>query len=150
MLAWLIVDDVRLEGSYCAQCGQQVDEAADAGLSDRRPCRQCGSLLRNRKVSARDTLTFHESIGLVQRQAAGPNGGKGRRVLEIKSGEFPSADGTWSFVVQIVDRLHNRYRKFVQRADGRVDKDIDGRLSDHQGFGSAKIGREEPPKDRNH
>lgn len=82
---------------------------------------------------------MHESIGLVGREAPGPNGGKGRRFLESKSGDFPSADGTWSHVIQVVNRRTNRYRKFVRLADGTITRDDDKPLDQHRGHGSAKL-----------
>jgi hypothetical protein len=125
-------------GPYCGACGLLLDEPDDLLADERPPCPSCRSVARLWKRAAHDSATMHESIGVVGREEPGPTGGKGRRFLEVKSGDFLSADGTWSRVVQVVDRRTKRYRKFVQREDGTVVRDVDEPLAQHQGYGSAK------------
>jgi hypothetical protein len=59
-------------------------------------------------------------------------------VLEGKSGESRSADGTWAERERAVDRENNRYREKVTLASGEVVQDVDGPLDEHRGHGSAK------------
>jgi hypothetical protein len=96
----------------------------------------CGALSRHIRVQVEDSIEFHSSLGVVHK--GDRPGVRGRRLVESKTGDSQSADGTWAHVEQVVDRIERRYRKRVVTADGRVVRDVDEPLEDHQGRGSAK------------
>jgi hypothetical protein len=124
----------------CNACGAALAEPTDLDPALRRPCPQCGSLSRLVKVQVEDSISVHSSIAVVHK--GDRPGVRGRRLVESKSGDSQSDDGSWAHVEQVVDRINRRYRKRVVTADGRVVRDVDKRLEDHRGRGSAK--RDEP------
>jgi hypothetical protein len=72
--------------------------------------------------------------------------GKGKPTLEGKVGSSLNRDtGEWLGLEQVVDRENNRYKKkLINPKTGKVLRDDDGRLTDHQGFGNAKYKKANP------
>lgn len=64
--------------------------------------------------------------------------GFGGFLVSLKQGWNTSSDGMPAKFVQIVDRLSNRYKKWVQREDGTVVKDVEGPLDDQSLHGKQK------------
>ena len=86
-----------------------------------------------------DSIELHSSLAYVHK--GDRPGVRSRRLLEGRAGDSQSADGTWAYVEQVVDRINRRYRKFVRTAERSVVRDVDEPLDDHQGHGSAKRSR---------
>ena len=126
----------------CGDCGNELDEATNKDPASRRPCPSCGSTRRIIRVNIEDRLELHSSLRYVHKGQR--TGVRGRRLVEGSVGDSQSADGTWAFVEQLVDRIKRRYRKFVRTADGRVIRDVDEPLQEHRGFGSAKRSQSDP------
>ena len=121
----------------CADCGRVLDEPPTPDPAVHEPCPDCGATNRALARNAEDSLGgIHEQLRLVQKGKR--PGVHGRRLLEVKSGASRSADGTWAEILQVVDRIRRRYRKRVVAEDGRVLRDVDVPLEEHQGDGSAK------------
>lgn len=125
----------------CGTCGHVLDERTDGDPAAREPCPGCGGRSRLVKVAVHDSVTLHSSIRLVHKGER--PGVRGHRLLEVKSGDTPSADGTWADVTQVVDRVNRRYRKRVVKSDGAVVRDVDEPLEDHRGYGSARQSADE-------
>jgi hypothetical protein len=89
----------------------------------------------NRSLWLIDCFAGREHLTLVQKGSR--PGVHGRRLVEMKSGDSLSGDGTWAQTWQVVDRVNRRYRKRVVAADGTVIRDVDKPLEEHQGHGSA-------------
>jgi hypothetical protein len=120
----------------CGNCGTLLAERTDLDATLREPCPACGSLTRSMNVRFADSLTFRSLIGIVHKGDR-PRV-RGRRLVESKTGDSQSADGTWAYVEQVVDRVHGRYRKLVVAADGRVIKDVDRPIDDQHAHGPPK------------
>jgi hypothetical protein len=120
----------------CNDCGTPLDEPSDLDPALRQPCPECGAMSRLMKVQIHDSIEVHPMLGVVHK--GDRPGVRGRRLVESKTGDSQSADGTWAHVEQVVDRVNRRYRKRVVTADGRVVRDVDQALEDHRGRGSAK------------
>lgn len=121
---------------HCGTCDAVLDAAPDEDVLHRRPCPSCGSVRRLIKVDLEGRIQLHTSLRYVQK--GDRPGIRGRRLIEGRTGESQSRDGTWASVEQVVDRINRRYRKLVRTADGRVVRDVDEPLEEHQGYGSAK------------
>jgi hypothetical protein len=59
-------------------------------------------------------------------------------LFELKQGWNTSADGTPAKFVQVIDRISKIYKKWVQREDGSVVKDVEGPLDDQTLHGKQK------------
>ena len=114
----------------CAACGHIIDESTELDPHLRAPCPGCGATSRLIKVAIEDSVSVHDMISLVLK---GDRPGVRGRLLRVKSGASLSADGTWAEVIQVVDRVRRRYRKRVVTADGRVVRNVDEPLEDHNG-----------------
>lgn len=87
-------------------------------------------------ITLTDTaVTIHESLAV---KAKSP--GERKPFLESKQGDsYSTKRGRFMTLLQIVDRRNNRYRKLVADPEtGEVIRDVDERLTDHKGYGSAK------------
>lgn len=113
----------------CLSCDATI--AAD---SAHLPCSRCGSL--DRGVEVVDTSTMRELTHSKLRKAK-----CGRPALEVKSGDSRDhRTGRWNTVEQRIDREHNRYYKHVEDpSTGEVLRHADEPLSEHKGYGSAKL-----------
>jgi predicted nucleic acid-binding Zn-ribbon protein len=121
----------------CNGCGAVFAEPTDLDPALRQPCPECGSLSRHISMRIEDSVEIHSMLSVVHK--GDRPGVRGRRLVESMTGDSQSdIDGTWSHVEQVVDRIRRRYRKLVVTADGRVIRDVDEPLEDHQGRGSAK------------
>ena len=60
--------------------------------------------------------------------------------VEFKVGDsLTKKTGAWAYVEQTIDRIKNWYhKKVVEKASGKVLREVDEPLSDHQNRGSAK------------
>lgn len=117
----------------CYDCDALLPSNADKFPRD--PCPQCGSISRKIAAAISERETVREKIGLKQKRS-----GFRRAIYEEKSGDdFWRIKGKWMKVIQIVDRLNNRYRKkIVDPRTGETVRDTDEPLTEHQGYGSAK------------
>jgi hypothetical protein len=95
----------------------------------------CGSLSRRVDLHLEGTLEIRSSLSVTAKTP-----GEKKPFIEQKVGSsLFSMTGRWSFIHQLIDRRNNRYRKkIVDEESGAVLRDDDGKLTDHQGFGSAK------------
>lgn len=86
------------------------------------------------KLPIRDSLTYKLK-----------RSGRGKPAVEGFTGDdLHRKSGRWMHKVQIVDRENDRYfKKVVDPATGEVVRTCEERLSEHQGYGSAK-GRKPP------
>ena len=102
------------------------------------PCPNCDSTVRAFGVSINVEMKMRISLGMKAKHG----GVKIKRKWFVESFEGWSLHrltNTWRHVRQLVDRDENRYLTHVESEDGEVIKHCDGRLSDHQGYGDAKV-----------
>jgi len=65
--------------------------------------------------------------------------GKKRPSFETVSGDsFHHATGSWNKLSRTIDRRNNQYKEHVVDENGRVVRDVEEPLSEHQGHGYAK------------
>ena len=121
---------------HCGDCDAVLDAAPNEDALRRKPCPSCGSKRRLVKANLEGRLELRISLRYVQKGER--PGIRGRRLVEGRTGESQSSDGTWASVEQVVDRINRRYRKLVRTADGKVIRDVDEPLEEHQGYDSAK------------
>jgi hypothetical protein len=86
-------------------------------------------------VTASDTAVTHSSVKLKGRHAGG-----GRPFVEQTHGSDLHRDsGKWVRLDRIVDREQNRYtERVMDPKTGKVLRECDHPLTDHQGHGAAK------------
>jgi len=122
----------------CGKCGTSLDEPSDLPVHARRPCEACGATIRRHEVSLEDSLTLKSSTSSKLQR-----GGKGRPVVEAFGGDdLTVSTGRWIHRDRLIDHESDRYRERVfDPQTGEVIRDVDERLSDHRGHGSAKSGR---------
>jgi hypothetical protein len=119
---------------YCAGCHNELAEAYLGPSESRKPCPNCGSFARNFTVDLEASVKL---LGAIELKKKTP--GNKRPSLEAKYGpSYHHATGTWSEIEQVVDRENDRYTKKITTEDGDIVRSDDGKLTDHQGFGSAK------------
>lgn len=114
--------------------GHRMAESPNLPAGERTPCPQCGSLARRFHVGMEDAaVTIHSNLSVKARSP-----GK-RAFMEQKVGDsFSIARQKWMQLQQVVDRRANRYiKKVVDPETGEVLRDVDERLTDHQGYGDA-------------
>lgn len=123
----------------CSECGTMFSDEEAAlvliGAKPRPPCANCGA------TSVKISLHLHgEAVAHTSMRAKAKRPGlTGGPFLKMKVGDnFHVASGTWHKIVQVADRLANRYRKRVVDADGNVVRDVDVPLDEHKGHGDDK------------
>ncbi len=122
---------------FCQNCKSLIDELKDVD-SQRQPCPVCGSVNRHYD----DSVTSECTPGAVV-HTKGYAGGMSRKkglLFESKDGDSYSVSlGRFVELNQLVDHKEERYRKrVVDPLTGKILRDVDEPLSDHQGRGSAK------------
>jgi hypothetical protein len=127
---------VKREGVNCIDCG--ADRTAYDAPSE--PCRECGSLRRNVRVSIEETLRAEDHLAYHAKHPTPTYraGSKSRPARETWGGEHPSADGVYRKVRRVVDREGDWYEETVRDPDGTLIRDVAEPLSEHRGRGSAK------------
>lgn len=122
----------------CGQCHGPIDEKPSTPVDARKPCPACGSNTRLFKVHFESKVVVHSTLSMEGREA----GGK-RPFIEAKVGDdLFKETGEWNQIEQVVDRRSNRYRKrIVDPRTGKVLRNTDEPLTQHQGYGSAKKGK---------
>ena len=90
---------------------------------------------RDFNVHVTETIHIKEQVAYkLKRQ------GKGKPAAEGKAGDsLRRDDGKWLKIEQFIDRENNKYKKkIIDPETGAVIRDEEGKLTDHQGYGSAK------------
>jgi hypothetical protein len=81
-----------------------------------------------------DKLTMHDS-----REAKSKRSGEKKPYRELRTGASFNRDaGEWYEEYRLIDRDNDRYVKRLTTSDGEVTRDVDARLSEHQGHGADK------------
>jgi hypothetical protein len=121
----------------CSECGTVILNATPADdPNDREPCPECGSAARTIPVHVQSALELRSKLSLKQRRL-----GLKKPILEsIFGDDLFRLTNKWNHLLQIIDRLHDRYYKLiVDPATGEVLLECDEPLSHHIGRGSAKL-----------
>lgn len=112
--------------------------ACDADLvptKDEATCPVCGSGDRNIHASVSEAVAIYESVRGKVRDA----GQTGSPSLEFRSGDdLTRSTGEWVMLERRIDRANDRYYERIVDTSGRVIRECDEPLSQHQGRGSAK------------
>ena len=135
-----------VESQYvrCGNCGIELKGSPNTLPDDRRDCPSCGSMLRHFSVSISETITVQSTLALKGRHATG-----GRPFIEQKVGDdLQRKSGRWMRLERVIDRAKNWYREVVtDRETGKIVRQCDEPLSDHQGHGTAKKTPKQGPRD---
>jgi hypothetical protein len=115
----------------CSGCGFELPPE---DINERKPCPKCGSLARDLSILVQDELKVREAITYKMKAM-----GEKKPSIEGKFGASLNRDtGEYYNIEQLVDRKNDRYVKRITTEGGTVLRNDDGKLSEHQGFGSAK------------
>jgi hypothetical protein len=119
----------------CQNCGEILQEPFDLPAADRSPCPKCGSTVRHFEVTASETVTIHDHVGIKAR-----HGSSGTPFLESKFGDsLQHKTGEWMSREMTVDRENDRYKEIITNPEtGKVIHHCEEPLSSHRGHGSAK------------
>jgi hypothetical protein len=91
---------VQYQRMRCGDCGRELDEPASTPVPGRRPCPQCGSMVRLAEVGIGSTLTLRSMLAFKARHA-----GPGRPFAEGKVGDdLHRKSGHWFRLERIIDR----------------------------------------------
>ena len=113
----------------CGTCGREtIGPEAEPGT----PCPGCGSTLRHTEMTLQETVEIHESTRLLQRDS------KGKKLIQHEQGDsLTRSTGRFALLSRTIDWVRRRYReKITDPQTGKVFRDVDERLEDHQGRGN--------------
>ncbi len=119
----------------CSDCGNIFECDLSIAGGDR-ACPECGSLSKLISLSFEDKVT----IGL-DTKITGKRVGEKRPFIEEKVGDDFNRDREkYIYREQIIDRENNYYKKLLKdKETGEILRHDEGLLTDHQGFGNAKV-----------
>lgn len=121
------------EQTSCADCGASLSDAPD-------PCPTCGSRARHIRLTFSDTATAKARDTLKGKVKDPTRRSKDKVRREFFYGaDARKSQGDYVYKEREIDRDNDRYRELVKEESGDVLRDVDGRLSDHIGHGSAKF-----------
>ena len=111
----------------CGDCGRVLEQRSDVAAHERRPCPNCGSLVRNINVHLSETLTFHDTL-----RARTKRSGKGGWILDTMSGDNYTRDlEAWGKRGLTMDKEKDLYHEVIELWDGtRIESSA--RLRDHR------------------
>jgi hypothetical protein len=115
----------------CNVCGAViVGETPWSPQQDKVPCSQCGSMSRLYSLEITTTVRV---LPLMFAKARHEQPGQIKPFYELKQGyNYFKKTGAWHWILQIVDRDKDYYRKFVRDvASGKILKDQTERYSQH-------------------
>lgn len=114
----------------CHDCAKQLS-------STERPCSFCGSKQRDITLKLTDSLSIHD---LLKTTAKKKINGKTKVTNIQKIGDsYFKETGRWHTLVRIIDKVEDRYYELIKDKETKeVIKYKNGKLSKHQGHGSAK------------
>lgn len=114
----------------CHDCGKQLSPIE-------RPCSLCGSMKRDIAMKITETLTIHEQLkATTKKKINGKN--KITNIQKVGDSYFKKT-GRWHSLVRVIDKVKDRYYELIKdKETGKVIMKKEGKLSDHQGYGSAK------------
>lgn len=126
----------RYMSDQCAECGEEVKRGRPG-----EPCRVCGGTSRVLVRVVTEQIRVLDGYAFKQKRHSSV--GRRRIVAEGFSRYEPSHKAALVRHDRSVDRDKDRYRELVVDADtGTVLHHDEGKLSEHQGHGSAKKRRE--------
>jgi len=120
----------------CQKCGQVIDEPPNINEEEKKPCSNCGSLLRLKEVRIKlDIPVPHYQI----------SGKVKSKETKKPSTEFLQGDdlhhktGKWNKISRTIDRKMDLYEEVITDPEtGQIIHKCEEPLSKHQGHGSAK------------
>ncbi len=115
--------------SLCSQCGKNLKKNENF-------CKSCGNKSKNIFMKFTDSLCLS---GQTRSKCKKRVNGKQKVVYEQKIGDdFYHKRKSWSFLNRIIDRTNDIYYEFVLNKKAGIFIEKKGKLSKHQGYGSAK------------
>jgi hypothetical protein len=114
--------------TFCQDCGKKLNIL-------KKECPYCNSKLKHTRLHLKDKMTIREQLRSKNRKKIA---GKNKVVFEEIIGDDYHTE-EWNFLHRIIDRINDRYYKLVKY--GKTDlviRKTDGKLSEHQGYGSVK------------
>jgi hypothetical protein len=132
----------------CGACGYPLPETMIASETAQSPCPKCGSAKQHVTLMLSDNvgLRMRDSLAGKVKDSTFPSKKKVRREFFYGSDERKS-QGDYVYKEREIDRDANRYRELVKEETGEVIRDVDQRLTDHTGHGSAKFKTETSSQD---
>ena len=122
----------------CGSCGKKLDEDPHGPVETRKACPNCGSTSRQFQVKLSATVTLRSKLGIKARH---PGEGKPFH-KQVVGADLHRKSGEWMHRERIIDRENDWYSETVTDPEtGGVIYKCQERLSEHQGHGSAKLGR---------
>lgn len=119
------------EVSYkCHDCGKQLS-------SKEMPCSSCGSTKRDIAMKVIDTIEIHDFLKTTTKKKI--NGKTKVTNIQKVGDSYFMETGRWHSLVRVIDRIKDWYYELIK--DKKTEEIIryeNGKLSEHQGYGSAK------------
>lgn len=122
----------------CESCGTVLDE--DPGKPTDDPCAECGSMSRVISIVVQEDVTveIHDNIRVKDIDPSRSSRKKLRKRV-FAGDDYFVTEQRWVRKERIIDRDNNRYfEKVWDEETGEVLREVDEKLSDHWGHGSAK------------
>lgn len=116
-----------INSSYCLDCKNPVPEKRES-------CPYCGSERRSLHVTITEEVKLHDQIGGSITSA----GAKEPRQEFKRGDDYHRQSGQWNFLDRLIDRANDWYKEHIINSNGKYIKNVNERLSKHQGHGSAK------------
>ncbi|PIR12942.1 zinc ribbon domain-containing protein [Candidatus Falkowbacteria bacterium CG11_big_fil_rev_8_21_14_0_20_39_10] len=115
-----------MEKILCKNCGIELSVRDNT-------CPKCGSSEKAITLNLRDSIELHSSVGGKVRDWQR----KLKYHFEIGENFFRKTK-QWNYLERIIDWTNNFYKELIKNKDGKIIKDIEEPLSQHQGHGFAK------------
>lgn len=121
--------------TFCAHCGEPIDEPTGFVFEERKPCQSCGSRNRNYSLKLEGSVSLH---GQLRGKAINSQSKKPFSEIIVGS-ELYKKFGRLVHKYRLIDRRNNRYvEKIVDPVTGKTIHEVEEPLSSHQGHGSDK------------
>lgn len=120
----------------CKTCGIELNEKTDTPMESRPPCPYCSSMERDIIARIHENMQVHEGF---RAKSFPPNSRKFE--TDVQSGEFSDKDGKIVNKNRVIDRNNDIYSEKIVDESGNVLRDVNEKLTDHIGHGSAKFSK---------
>jgi predicted RNA-binding Zn-ribbon protein involved in translation (DUF1610 family) len=120
----------------CAKCGIVVFD--DMQSSERTPCPNCGSILRNAHMTVSETIKTYDSVRVEHKDPSRKSKDKSRADL-FSGHEKQHSTGKMIKKTRIIDKDHDKYsEEVVDPETNEVIHRCEEKLSEHRGHGHEK------------
>ena len=122
-------DDCTIE-TFCQNCGKKINNSE-------KECQICGSKCKNTMIHLKDEFTLHDKSRIKAQKKVN---GKNKLVYEETIGDdYHRINQKWNSLHRIIDHINDNYQELIKFGKTKlIIKKTDEKLSEHQGYGSAR------------